>query len=35
MNNKAEVMRAFEDFQKGRMGRIPAVHGLGNEIVEG
>jgi redox-sensitive bicupin YhaK (pirin superfamily) len=35
MNNKAEVMQAFEDFQKGRMGRIPAVHGLGNEIVEG
>jgi len=35
MNTKAEVMQAFEDFQKGRMGQIPAVHGLGNDIVEG
>jgi hypothetical protein len=24
MNSKAEVMQAFEDFQKGRMGQIPA-----------
>jgi redox-sensitive bicupin YhaK (pirin superfamily) len=35
MNTKAEVLQAFEDFQKGRMGRIPAVHGLSNEVVEG
>jgi len=31
MNTKAEVMQAFEDFQKGRMGQIPAVHGLSND----
>jgi redox-sensitive bicupin YhaK (pirin superfamily) len=35
MNTKAEVMQAFEDFQKGRMGTIPAVHGLDGSIVEG
>lgn len=27
MNTKAEVIAAFEDFQKGRMGQVPAVHG--------
>jgi hypothetical protein len=27
MNTKAEVMQAFEDFQKGRLGTIPAAHG--------
>jgi hypothetical protein len=27
MNTKAEVMQAFEDFQKGRLGTIPAGHG--------
>jgi redox-sensitive bicupin YhaK (pirin superfamily) len=32
MNTKAEVMQAFEDFQKGRMGQIPSVHGLGTAI---
>ena len=26
MNTKAEVMQAFEDFQKGRLGTIPSVH---------
>ena len=35
MNTKAEVMQAYEDFQKGRMGQIPAVHGLSNDLVEG
>ncbi|MGN6131239.1 MAG: pirin family protein [Nocardioidaceae bacterium] len=35
MNTKAEVLAAFEDFQKGRMGQIPAVHGLSNDVVEG
>ncbi len=33
MNTKAEVMQAFEDFQKGRMGQIPAVHGAPTEVV--
>ncbi len=28
MNTKAEVMKAYEDFQAGRLGQIPAVHGL-------
>jgi redox-sensitive bicupin YhaK (pirin superfamily) len=27
MNTKAEVAAAFEDFQKGRLGTIPSVHG--------
>jgi redox-sensitive bicupin YhaK (pirin superfamily) len=31
MNSRAEVLQAFEDFQKGRMGQIPAVHGLSND----
>jgi hypothetical protein len=35
MNTRAEVMEAYEDFQKGRMGQIPAVHGAPTEIVEG
>ena len=33
MNTKAEVMQAFEDFQKGRMGQIPAVHGAPTQVV--
>ncbi len=32
MNTRAEVMAAFEDFQAGRLGQIPSVHGLGSEI---
>ena len=32
MNTRAEVMQAFEDFQSGRLGTIPAVHGLSNEV---
>jgi len=35
MNTKAEVIRAFEDFQGGRFGQIPAVHGAPTEVVEG
>ncbi len=35
MNTKAEVMQAFEDFQKGRMGQIPAVHGAPTTLTEG
>ena len=26
MNTKAEVMQAFEDYQAGRLGSIPAEH---------
>jgi quercetin 2,3-dioxygenase len=35
MNTRAEVIAAFEDFQAGRLGRIPSVHGLGREIIAG
>ncbi|MGW6458814.1 pirin family protein [Streptomyces sp. NPDC055078] len=28
MNSEAELRQAFEDFQKGRLGTIPAVHGM-------
>jgi redox-sensitive bicupin YhaK (pirin superfamily) len=35
MNTKAEVMQAFADFQGGRMGRIPAVHGAPTHLQEG
>jgi len=26
MNTREELMKAVEDFQAGRLGRIPAVH---------
>ena len=32
MNTQAEVLQAFEDFQQGRLGQIPSVHGLGTDI---
>ncbi|QIK65727.1 pirin family protein [Nocardioides sp. HDW12B] len=35
MNTKAEVMQAFEDHQKGRLGVIPPVHGAPTRVVEG
>ena len=35
MNSRAEVMQANEDFQKGRMGQIPAVHGAPTDLQEG
>jgi hypothetical protein len=34
MNTRAEVMQAFEDYARGRMGTIPAVHGAPTDVVE-
>ena len=30
MNTRAEVMQAFEDYQAGRLGSIPAIHDAGS-----
>ena len=35
MNTKAEVMAAYEDFQKGRLGSIPSVHHAPTTLQEG
>ncbi|MCA1570513.1 MAG: pirin family protein [Chloroflexi bacterium] len=34
MNTRAEVMQAFEDYQAGRLGAIPAVHGAPTTLTE-
>ncbi|CAL9298947.1 pirin family protein [Streptomyces sp. NPDC052644] len=33
MNTRDELLQAFEDFQAGRLGRVPAVHGMGEGLV--
>ena len=34
MNTRDEVMQAFKDYQAGRLGTIPAVHGAPTGLVE-
>ena len=34
MNTKQELVQAYEDFQAGKLGSIPAVHNTPEEIVE-
>jgi redox-sensitive bicupin YhaK (pirin superfamily) len=34
MNTKAEVLQAFQDYQAGKLGSIPAVHSAPTELVE-
>jgi redox-sensitive bicupin YhaK (pirin superfamily) len=33
MNTREEVMQAFSDYQAGRLGSIPAVHGAPNRVI--
>ncbi len=33
MNTRSEVLQAFSDFQAGRLGSVPAVHGLPNRVI--
>ncbi|MET9731897.1 pirin family protein [Streptomyces sp. NPDC006458] len=35
MNTQEELVQAFEDFQKGRLGTIPVVHGMDEKGPEG
>jgi hypothetical protein len=34
MNTRAEVIQAFEDYQAGRLGSIPAIHNAPTTVVE-
>jgi hypothetical protein len=34
MNTRDELVQAFEDYQAGRLGQIPAVHHTPDEIIE-
>ncbi len=33
MNTRAEIMQAFEDFEAGRLGQVPAVHNAPTDLV--
>jgi hypothetical protein len=33
MNTREEVMQAFHDYQAGRLGSIPAVHGAPQRVI--
>jgi hypothetical protein len=33
MNTRQEVMQAFSDYQAGRLGSIPAVHGAPSQVL--
>jgi hypothetical protein len=33
MNTRAEIMTAFEDFESGRLGHVPAVHNAPTDLV--
>jgi redox-sensitive bicupin YhaK (pirin superfamily) len=35
MNTRAELQQAFDDFNKGRLGTIPALHAGGNVVPDG
>ncbi len=35
MNTRAELQQAFDDFQAGKLGRIPAIHAGGNMTPDG
>ena len=35
MNTRAELQQAFDDFSKGRLGTIPALHAGGNVVPDG